>query len=128
MRNPKQLQKLTTKIYHGQHAATTNVGYTDHLKRMLNGIQKKDIGEKAKYVKQILPDKNTSHNGHDDQNWEIRNTSIDHTKHGKYDVDIIRKPNQKIFGQRIYRDRRGNNSTCHHRIKIWIFKIYQLQA
>ena len=33
LRNPKQSPKLTTKIYHGQHAATTNVKYTDHLKQ-----------------------------------------------------------------------------------------------
>ena len=51
---------------------------------------------------------------HDDQNWEIRNISIDHTKHGKYNIDIIRKPNQKIFGQRIYQDRQKNNPTYHN--------------
>ena len=38
---PETVTKITTKIYHGQHAATTNVGYTDHLERMLNGIQKR---------------------------------------------------------------------------------------
>ena len=26
-------------------------------------------------------------------------------KHGKYNIDIICKPNQKIFGQRMYQDR-----------------------
>ena len=67
--------------------------------------KEKDIAKKAKYIKQILPDKNTSHNGNNDQNREIKNTSIDHTKHGKYNIDIIRKPNQKIFGQRMYQDR-----------------------
>ena len=70
--------------------------------------------EKAKYIKQILPNKNTSHGGNDDQNWEIRNTNIDHIKHGKYNIDIIRKPYQKIFGQRMYQDRRKNNPTCHN--------------
>ena len=53
----------------------------------------------------------------------MRNPSINHTGHGKYDVDIIRKPNQKIFGQRMYQDRRKNNSTCHHRIKTWILRF-----
>ena len=61
------------------------------LKKTLNGIQKK--WEEAKYIKQILLNGNTSHSDNDDQNWEIGNTSIDHTKHGKYHVDIIRKPN-----------------------------------
>ena len=31
--NPRQPRKSTTKIYHGQHTATTNVGYIDHLKQ-----------------------------------------------------------------------------------------------
>ena len=70
------------------------------FKKTLNGIQKKkDIWEKAKHLKQTLFNGNTSHGGNDDQNWEIRNPNIDHTKHEKYDIDIIRKPNQKIFGQ-----------------------------
>ena len=38
--------------------------------------------EDAKYFKQILFNKNTNHSGNDDQNWEIGNTRIDHTKHG----------------------------------------------
>ena len=82
---------------------------------MLNGIQKKikNWGE-TKYVKQILPNKNTNHGGNDDQNWEIRNTSVDHTKHGKYNIDNIRKPNQKIFKQRMYQDQQKNNPTCHN--------------
>ena len=68
-------------------------------------VSKKDFFlEKAKYIKQILPNKNTSHGGNDNQNWEIGNISIDRTKYGKHDIDIIRKPNQKIFGQRIYLD------------------------
>ena len=78
--------------------------------------------EKAKYIKQILPNKNINHNGNDNQNWEIRNTNINYTKHGKYNVDIICKPNPKIFGQRMYQNRRKNNPICHNRIKLWIFK------
>ena len=89
--------------------------------------KKKDNWEEAKYVKQILPDTDTGHGGNDDQNWEVRNPGIDHTGHGKHDVDIIRKPNQKIFGQRMYQDKQKNNLICHHRIKTWIFGIYQLQ-
>ena len=58
--------------------------------------EKENIWGKAKYFKQILPNGNTNHNGNDDQNREIKNTRIDHTKHGKYDIDIIRQPNQKI--------------------------------
>ena len=61
--------------------------------------------EETKYVKQILTNGNISHGGNNDQYWEIRNSSINHTGHGKYDVDIIREPNQKIFGQRIYQHR-----------------------
>ena len=45
--------------------------------------------EKPKYIKQILPNGNTSHGGDDDQNLEIGNTSVDHTKLGKYNIDII---------------------------------------
>ena len=60
--------------------------------------KKKDIWEKAKHIKQTLFNKNTSHGGNDDQNWEIWNTSIDHRKHGKHNIDIIRKPNHKVFG------------------------------
>ena len=67
--------------------------------------EKEYIWEKAKYIKQILPNKNTSHGGNNDQYWEIRNPNINHTGHGKYDVDIIREPNQKVFGQRMYQDR-----------------------
>ena len=67
--------------------------------------EEKDIGEKTMYFKQILPNGNTSHGGNDDQYWEIINPNINHTRHGKYDVDIIRKPNQKIFGQRMYQNR-----------------------
>ena len=48
--------------------------------------------------------KNTNHGGNNNQNREIRNTSFDYTKHGKYYIDIIPKPNQKIFGQRMHRD------------------------
>ena len=83
--------------------------------------KEKNIWEKAKYIKQILPNKNTSHGGNDDQNLKIRNTTIDHTKHGKHDIDIICKPNQKIPGQRIYPDWRKHNSKCHNRIKTRIF-------
>ena len=53
--------------------------------------------EKTKHVKQTLSDKNTSHGGNDDQYKKIRSPSINHTGHGKYDIDIIRDPNQKIF-------------------------------
>ena len=59
--------------------------------------KEKNIWEKTKYIKQILPNKNTSHGGNDDQYWEIKNPSIIHTGRGKYDIDIICKPNQKIF-------------------------------
>ena len=65
--------------------------------------QKKDIGEKAKYIKQILPNKNTNHGGNDDQYWEIRNPSINHTGYGKYDVDIIHEPNQKYLDNKCIR-------------------------
>ena len=52
--------------HHRQHAATTNAGYTDHLRKTLNGIQKKlKNWEKTKYVKHFLPNKNTSHGGND---------------------------------------------------------------
>ena len=64
------------------------------FKKTLNGIQY-FFWEKAKYIKSILPNENTNHGGNDDQNWEIRTTGINHTKHGKYNIDIIRKPNQK---------------------------------
>ena len=50
--------------------------------------------EKAKHIKKILLNKNTNHGGNDD-----------HTGYGKHDIDIICKPNQKIFGQRMYQDR-----------------------
>ena len=60
--------------------------------------KKENIWGKAKYFKQTLPNQNTSHNGNDDQNREIKNTRIDHTRHGKHDIDIICEPNQKIFG------------------------------
>ena len=76
--------------------------------------KKKGTWEETKYIKQTLPNENTSHGGNDDQNWEIRNISIDHIKHGKHNIDIIRKPNQKIFGQRMYPDRQKNNPTCHN--------------
>ena len=88
----------------------------------------KKIREKAKYFKQTLPNGNTGHGGNDNQYWENKNPNINHTKHGKHDVDIIRKPNQKIFGQRMYQNRRKNNTTCHHRIKTCIFGIYQLHV
>ena len=55
--------------------------------------KEKNIGKKTKYFRQTLPNGNTGHGGNDDQNWEIRNPSIDHTGHGKHDIDIIRKPN-----------------------------------
>ena len=100
------------------------MGYTDHLKKPVKWYPKKNW-KKTKYFKQILPNGNTGHSGNDNQNWEIKNPSIDHTKHGKYDIDIIRKPNQKIFIQRIYKDWQKNNLTRYHRIKTWIFKIYQ---
>ena len=80
--------EITTKINHKNLSWTTcnddQCGIHRSFKKMLNGIQKKNYFflKKAKYVKQILPNKNTSHGGNDDQNWEIRNTSIDHTKHG----------------------------------------------
>ena len=67
--------------------------------------KEKYIWEKPKYIKQTLPNKNTNHGGIGDRNWEIRNTSVDHTKYGKYNIDIIRKPNQKIFRQRMYQGR-----------------------
>ena len=63
------------------------------------------IGKEAKHFKQTLPNGNTGHGNNNDQNWENKNPSIDHTKHGKHDIDIIRKPNQKIFKQRMYQDR-----------------------
>ena len=52
--------------------------------------------------------------GNDNQDWEIKNTRIDYKKHDKYNIDIIRKPNEKIFGQRMYQERRINNPTCHN--------------
>ena len=95
--------ETATKINHENLSWTTcsddQCGIHRSFKENVKWYPKKNIWEKAKYIKQILPDKNTSHGGNDDQNWEIRNTSIDHTKHGKHNVDIIRKPNQKIFGQ-----------------------------
>ena len=47
---PETIKKSITGIYHGQHAATTIVGYTDHLKKRLNGIKKKCLG-KTQYIK-----------------------------------------------------------------------------
>ena len=61
--------------------------------------EKNNNNKKARHVKQILPNKNTNHGDNDDQYREIKNPSINHTKHGKYDIDIIRDLNQKIFGQ-----------------------------
>ena len=71
---------------------------------MVSKKKKKKLGGNQ-ICQQILPNKNTNHGGNDDQNWEIRNLSIDHTGHGKYDIDIISKPNQKIIGQRMYQNR-----------------------
>ena len=42
------------KIYHGQHAATTNAGYIDHLKKTLNGIKKK-VGKKPNISNRLYP-------------------------------------------------------------------------
>ena len=47
------------------------------------------------------------------------NTRIHYIKHGKHIVDIIRKPNQKIFKYGMYPKRRKNNQECHNEIKIW---------
>ena len=69
------------------------------FKKTFNGIRFFFGGGETKYVKQILPNKNTSHGGNDDQYWEVKSPSINHTGHGKYDIDIIREPNQKIFGR-----------------------------
>ena len=55
---------------------------------MVSKKKKKKTWGKTKYFKQILSNKDTNHNGNDDQNREIRNTRIDHTKHGKLDVDV----------------------------------------
>ena len=60
---------------------------------------------KSQIYQTIKSNGNINHDGNNDQNWEIRNTSVDHTKHGKYNINIIRKPHQKIYGQRIYQDR-----------------------
>ena len=69
------------------------------FKKTLNGIQRrrKYWGKKTMYFKQTLSNGNTGHGGNNNQNWEIRNPSIDHTKYRKYDVNIIRKPNQFFF-------------------------------
>ena len=48
---------------------------------------------------------NIYHGDNDNQDREIKIFWINYTKYGKYNIDIIRKPNQKIFGQRIYQDR-----------------------
>ena len=65
----------TTKINHENLSWTTcnddKCGIHRSFKKKLNGIQKKKNWGKAKYVKQILPDKNTNHGGNDNQNWEI---------------------------------------------------------
>ena len=105
------------------------MGYTDHFKKNVKWYskKKKKNWEKAKCIKQILPNGNTNYGGNDDQNWENRNTSIDHTKHEIYDIDIIRKPNQKLFGQLMYQNWRKNNSICHNRIKTRIFGIKKFQ-
>ena len=60
--------------------------------------KRKILGKKPNISNKFYPTKTTSHSCNDDQNREIKNTSIDHTRYGKHDVDIIRKPNQKIFG------------------------------
>ena len=61
---------------------------------MLNGIQKKKkIGSKTECIMQILHNENTNHGGNDDQNWENKNTSNDHIKYGKRNMDDIQNPN-----------------------------------
>ena len=57
MIKPKQSQKSITKIYHKQYAATINVGYTDHLKKTLNGILKKKLGRKPNMSNRFYPTK-----------------------------------------------------------------------
>ena len=76
------------KINHENLSWTTcnddNYGIHRLFKKTFNGIQKKFFWEKAKYIEQILFNENTGHGGNDNQNWKIKNTKIDYTKHGKY--------------------------------------------
>ena len=59
--------------------------------------QKKKIGNKTNNIIQILPNKNTGHGGNDNQNRENKNTRIDCTKHGQYNIDNFYTSNQKIY-------------------------------
>ena len=61
------------KVNHENLSWTTcsddRCGLQRSFKKKLNGIQKKEkYLEKAKYIKQILPNKNTSHSGNNNQN------------------------------------------------------------
>ena len=64
--------ETTTGINHENLSWTTcsndQCGIHRSFKNTLNGIQKNNnIWEETKYVKQILPNENTSHRGNDDQ-------------------------------------------------------------
>ena len=59
---------------------------------------------------------NTSHGGNDNQGREIKNIWIDYTKHGKYNMNIIRGPIQKIYKHGMHPGRRKKN--CYITIKL----------
>ena len=79
-----------------------NVGYINHLKKNVKWYPKKRFWEEAKYIMQTLLNENTSHNGNDIQNREIGNTRDDYKGYGKYNIDIIRRMHQKLFGYGIH--------------------------
>ena len=116
---PETITKINHEILSWTTCSDDQCGIYRLFKKNVKWYPKKgkDIWEKAKYIKQILSNKNTGYGVNDNQDWEIRNTSVDYTKHGKHDIDIIRKPNQKYLDNDCIRIGEKNNSICHNRNK-----------
>ena len=56
IKEPEPVKKSIKRIYHKQYTTTTNAGYTDYLKAILNGIQKK-LGKKPSISYKFYPTK-----------------------------------------------------------------------
>ena len=66
MEEPETAIKINHENLSWTTCSNDKCGIHRSFKKMLNGIRKKNIREKAKYIKQILFNKNTSHGGNND--------------------------------------------------------------